>query len=173
MNTTSKTYTSLRNIIHSIDDEYIRRTLINQLNANYNYDKKMQLVKLDDEINTLIKKKEKILNKMEVCSDELLNSISFDPFVQKGLIKKNDEFLKDYYEISRFLLHGNDYLKIIKIQHKVLSGSLYKKALADERIYIIDKFRHNNILKKFGINNSDIVKNEKNNILIHTPIMVR
>ncbi|SUB73602.1 Uncharacterised protein [Pluralibacter gergoviae] len=64
MNTTSKTYTSLRNIIHSIDDEYIRRTLINQLNANYNYDKKMQLVKLDDEINTLIKKKEKILNKM-------------------------------------------------------------------------------------------------------------
>ncbi len=65
MNTTSKTYTSLRNIIHSIDDEYIRRTLINQLNANYNYDKKMQLVKLDDEINTLIKKKEKILSKMD------------------------------------------------------------------------------------------------------------
>ncbi|HDS2367377.1 TPA: AAA family ATPase, partial [Klebsiella pneumoniae subsp. pneumoniae] len=29
MNTTSKNYTNLRNIIHSIDDEYIRQTLIN------------------------------------------------------------------------------------------------------------------------------------------------
>lgn len=107
----------------------------------------------------------------EVCSDELLNSISFDPFVQKGLIKKNEEFLKDYYEISRFLLHGNDYLKIIKIQHNVRSGSLYKKALADERIYIIDKFRHNNILKKFGISNPDIVKNEKNYLDFHKKII--
>ncbi|HCC4332790.1 TPA: AAA family ATPase [Klebsiella pneumoniae] len=65
MNTTSKNYTNLRNIIHSIDDEYIRQTLINQLNANYNHDKKIQLDKLDDEINTLIKKKEKILSKMD------------------------------------------------------------------------------------------------------------
>ncbi|MFK9902808.1 hypothetical protein ACJEPZ_27890, partial [Klebsiella pneumoniae] len=101
----------------------------------------------------------------------LLNSISFDPFVQKGLIKKNEEFLKDYYEISRFLLHGNDYLKIIKIQHNVRSGSQYKKALADERIYIIDKFRHNNILKKLGINNPDIVKNEKNYLNFHKEII--
>ncbi|EOZ6411908.1 hypothetical protein ACQUXI_000963, partial [Cronobacter turicensis] len=65
VNTTSKNYTNLRNIINSIDDEYIRRTLINQLNTNYNYDKKIQLDKLDDEINILIKKKEKILSKMD------------------------------------------------------------------------------------------------------------
>lgn len=98
----------------------------------------------------------------EISSGELINHIAFDPFSLSGLNLKNKSFLKDYYEISNFLLYGSDYFNIVKEQIEKKSGSDYKKTLLDERRCIVNKFINNNILISLGINNSDIIRTEKN-----------
>ncbi|SNY97087.1 hypothetical protein [Halomonas sp. hl-4] len=106
----------------------------------------------------------------EISSGELINCISMDPFSRDGLNSKNEYFLKDYYEFSNFLLYSNHYLNIIKTQFTIKKGSNYKKNLMNERVFIINKFRRNDILKHLGIDNPSITKNEKNYLEFHNKI---
>jgi len=97
----------------------------------------------------------------EICSTEIINCISFDPFSRPSLDPSNESFLNDYQELSNFLLHGKNYLDVIKKTFSVKSGADYRNMLKKERLYVINKFSHNKILKSIGINNPDIIASEK------------
>lgn len=58
-------YTSIRNLINVIDDDYIKKTLLTQLDYNYRLDEKSELKRLEKEIEDLKDKKRKILKEMD------------------------------------------------------------------------------------------------------------
>ncbi|MEQ0469592.1 hypothetical protein [Klebsiella sp. JB_Kp017] len=97
----------------------------------------------------------------EICSTEIINCISFDPFSRPSLGPSNENFLNDYQELSNFLLHGKNYLNVIKKGFSVKSGAGYRNMLKNERAYVINKFSHNQILRNIGINDPDIISSEK------------
>jgi len=107
----------------------------------------------------------------EICSTEIINCISFDPFSRPSLDPSNESFLNDYQELSNFLLHGKNYLDVIKKAFSVKSGADYRNMLKKERLYVINKFRHNNILKNIGINNPDIIASEKNYLAFYEVVI--
>lgn len=107
----------------------------------------------------------------EICSTEIINCISFDPFSRPALDPSNESFLNDYQELSNFLLHGKNYLNVIKKAFSVKSGADYRNMLKKERLYVIKKFGHNNILKNIGINNPDIIASEKNYLAFYEVVI--
>ncbi|MEQ5729100.1 AAA family ATPase [Providencia alcalifaciens] len=60
----SKKYNELQRLINTIDDTYIRKTLLTKLCDNHNFNKELQLEKIEDDIQTLISKKNKLLNEI-------------------------------------------------------------------------------------------------------------
>ncbi|WP_323665483.1 hypothetical protein [Pectobacterium punjabense] len=110
------------------------------------------------------------LNLSDNTNNALIDTIAIDPFSFSHLTPNQRDFLRDYQEISHFLLYGKTYFDFVTSEAESLSVVKKKKFHLEARQAIIIKFGHNSILQKMGIFNETHTESKKKYLAFHKKV---
>ncbi|WP_433691367.1 hypothetical protein [Kosakonia cowanii] len=103
-------------------------------------------------------------------NNALIDTIAIDPFSFAHLTPQQSYFLRDYQEISHFLLHGRTYLDFITFETRSLSEVEKRRFHLKARLSIISKFAHNSILQRMGILKNIHAESKKKYLAFHKKV---
>ncbi|EHY3799634.1 hypothetical protein K4E48_002886 [Escherichia coli] len=103
-------------------------------------------------------------------NNSLIDAIAIDPFSFSYLPPQQSYFLRDYQEISHFLLHSSSYFDFVTLATESLSDFEKRRFYLKARLAIISKFAHNSILQSMGILNKTHTESNKKYIAFHKKV---